>query len=67
MSLSAHKAYGPKGVGALVRVARTPRHPTAPAAISAAGRRRSLRSGTVATHQVVGMGAAFDLARRQLR
>jgi cysteine desulfurase len=60
LSLSAHKAYGPKGVGALVVSRRRgvqiePLH-------YGGGQERALRSGTVATHQVVGMGAAFALA-----
>jgi len=61
LSLSAHKAYGPKGVGALVVSRRRgvqlePLH-------YGGGQERALRSGTVATHQVVGMGAAFALAK----
>lgn len=60
LSLSAHKAYGPKGVGALVVARRRgvhlrPQH-------FGGGQERGLRSGTVPTHQVVGMGAAFELA-----
>jgi cysteine desulfurase len=61
MSLSAHKAYGPKGVGALV-VARG-RGVQLQAQQFGGGQERNLRSGTVATHQVVGMGAAFVLAK----
>lgn len=60
LSLSAHKAYGPKGVGALV-VARR-RGVQLQAVQLGGGQERNLRSGTVATHQVVGMGAAFALA-----
>jgi cysteine desulfurase len=60
LSLSAHKAYGPKGVGALV-VARR-RGLQLQALQLGGGQERNLRSGTVATHQVVGMGAAFALA-----
>jgi cysteine desulfurase len=60
LSLSAHKAYGPKGVGALV-VARR-RGVQLQARQFGGGQERNLRSGTVATHQVVGMGAAFELA-----
>jgi len=61
LSLSAHKAYGPKGVGALVMSRRRgvqlkPLH-------FGGGQERALRSGTVPTHQVVGMGAAFALVR----
>jgi cysteine desulfurase len=60
LSLSAHKSYGPKGVGALV-VARA-RGVQLEALQFGGGQERNLRSGTVATHQVVGMGAAFELA-----
>jgi cysteine desulfurase len=60
LSLSAHKSYGPKGVGALV-VARA-RGVQLQALQFGGGQERNLRSGTVATHQVVGMGAAFELA-----
>jgi cysteine desulfurase len=65
MSLSAHKAYGPKGVGALL-VARGGRGARAAVHLRAlqfgGGQEQSLRAGTVATHQVVGMGLAFELA-----
>jgi cysteine desulfurase len=60
VSLSAHKAYGPKGVGALV-VSRH-RRVQLQALQFGGGQERNLRSGTVATHQVVGMGTAFELA-----
>ncbi|HEY3657915.1 MAG TPA: aminotransferase class V-fold PLP-dependent enzyme [Steroidobacteraceae bacterium] len=60
MSLSAHKAYGPKGVGALV-VSRK-RGVQLRALQFGGGQERNLRSGTIATHQVVGMGTAFALA-----
>ncbi len=60
LSLSAHKAYGPKGVGALV-VSRRRRVQLQPLQFGG-GQERNLRSGTVATHQVVGMGTAFGLA-----
>jgi cysteine desulfurase len=60
MSLSAHKAYGPKGVGALVVSRR--RGVQLQALQFGGGQERNLRSGTIATHQVVGMGAAFALA-----
>jgi cysteine desulfurase len=60
LSLSAHKAYGPKGVGALV-VSRH-RRVQLQALQFGGGQERNLRSGTVATHQVVGMGTAFELA-----
>jgi cysteine desulfurase len=69
MSLSAHKAYGPKGVGALL-VSRRARGRDAPVQLRAlqfgGGQERALRAGTVATHQVVGMGLAFELARAAL-
>ncbi len=61
MSFSAHKTYGPKGVGALY-VCRKPRvriH----AQIHGGGHERGMRSGTLATHQIVGMGEAFRLAK----
>jgi cysteine desulfurase len=61
LSLSAHKAYGPKGVGALV-VSRKRGVHLRPLQFGG-GQEQGLRAGTVATHQVVGMGAAFDLAK----
>ena len=64
MSLSAHKAYGPKGVGALY-VRHKPRI-RLQAQSFGGGHEGGLRSGTLATHQIVGMGAAFTLAE-QLR
>jgi cysteine desulfurase len=63
MSLSAHKAYGPKGVGALLVSRR--RGVQLQALQFGGGQERNLRSGTVPTHQVVGMGAAFTLARAE--
>jgi len=60
LSLSAHKSYGPKGAGALI-VSRA-RGVHLQALQFGGGQERNLRSGTVATHQVVGMGAAFELA-----
>ncbi len=60
MSLSAHKVYGPKGVGALLVSKRRSMHLAAQQ--FGGGQERYLRSGTLATHQVVGMGAAFELA-----
>jgi len=60
LSLSAHKAYGPKGVGALV-VSRKRRVQLQPLQFGG-GQERNLRSGTLATHQAVGMGTAFALA-----
>lgn len=62
-SLSAHKAYGPKGVGALYVRGRRPRVRLHPIAFGG-GQERGLRSGTVATPLVVGMGAAFEIAAR---
>jgi cysteine desulfurase len=63
MSLSAHKVYGPKGVGALlVRRGRGSPVQLAPLQFGG-GQERGLRAGTVATHQVVGMGLAFALAQ----
>jgi len=61
MSLSAHKTYGPKGVGALY-VRRKPRV-RIEAQMHGGGHERGMRSGTLATHQIVGMGEAFRLAR----
>ena len=60
MSFSAHKTYGPKGIGALF-VRRKPRV-RIEAQIHGGGHERGLRSGTLATHQIVGMGEAFRLA-----
>jgi cysteine desulfurase len=64
MSLSAHKFYGPKGVGALY-VGRQPRVHLE-AQMHGGAHERGMRSGTLATHQIVGMGAAADLARECL-
>ncbi|AUM11908.1 IscS subfamily cysteine desulfurase [Ketobacter alkanivorans] len=60
MSLSSHKVYGPKGMGALF-VRRNPQVKVA-AQIHGGGHERGMRSGTLATHQIVGMGEAFRLA-----
>lgn len=60
MSFSAHKTYGPKGIGALY-VRRTPRV-RLKAQIHGGGHERGMRSGTLPTHQIVGMGEAFRLA-----
>jgi cysteine desulfurase len=60
LSLSAHKVYGPKGAGALI-VSRRRGVQLTPL-FHGGGQERSLRSGTIATHQVVGMGTAFALA-----
>lgn len=61
MSLSGHKAYGPKGVGALF-VKRHP-HIRVEALIHGGGHERGMRSGTLPTHQIAGMGEAFTLMR----
>ncbi|MCB1665423.1 MAG: IscS subfamily cysteine desulfurase [Pseudomonadales bacterium] len=65
MSFSAHKVYGPKGMGALY-VCRNPRVDIE-AQIHGGGHERGMRSGTLATHQIVGMGAAFALAQEHLQ
>ncbi|EGZ47143.1 IscS subfamily cysteine desulfurase [Neisseria wadsworthii] len=64
LSLSAHKIYGPKGIGALY-VRRKPRV-RLEAQIHGGGHERGFRSGTLPTHQIVGMGEAFRLAREEL-
>ncbi len=64
MSFSAHKTYGPKGMGALY-VRRKPRV-RLEAQIHGGGHERGFRSGTLATHQIVGMGEAFRLARLEM-
>ena len=64
MSMSAHKTYGPKGVGALY-VRRKPRV-RLEAQMHGGGHERGMRSGTLATHQCVGMGEAFRLAREEM-
>ena len=64
LSLSAHKLYGPKGVGALF-VRRRPRARLSPQ-MHGGGHEQGMRSGTLPTHQVVGMGAAFALAASRL-
>jgi cysteine desulfurase len=61
MSLSAHKTYGPKGIGALY-VRRKPRV-RIEAQVHGGGHERGMRSGTLPTHQIVGMGEAYRLAR----
>jgi cysteine desulfurase len=63
MSLSAHKVYGPKGVGALLLGQRGGAGTQLTALQFGGGQERGLRAGTVPTHQVVGMGLAFELAR----
>ena len=64
MSFSAHKTYGPKGVGALF-VRRKPRV-RIEAQMHGGGHERGMRSGTLATHQIVGMGEAFRLAKIEM-
>lgn len=64
MSLSAHKIYGPKGVGALY-VRRKPRV-RLEAQMHGGGHERGFRSGTLPTHQIVGMGEAYRLARLEM-
>jgi cysteine desulfurase len=63
LSLTAHKIYGPKGIGALY-VRRKPPLPLRPL-LFGGGQEFGLRSGTLATHQAVGMGAAFEIAARE--
>jgi len=65
MSFSAHKTYGPKGVGALY-VRRKPRI-RIEAQMHGGGHERGMRSGTLATHQIVGMGEAFRIARLEMK
>lgn len=60
MSFSAHKAYGPKGIGALYVGPRA--WPVLRAQMHGGGHERGMRSGTLASHQIVGMGYAFELA-----
>ncbi len=64
MSFSAHKTYGPKGIGALY-VRRKPRV-RIEAQMHGGGHERGLRSGTLPTHQIVGMGEAFRIARLEM-
>jgi len=64
MSFSAHKTYGPKGIGALY-IRRKPRV-RLEAQMHGGGHERGFRSGTLATHQIVGMGEAFRLAREEM-
>ncbi|MGA1253423.1 MAG: aminotransferase class V-fold PLP-dependent enzyme, partial [Burkholderiaceae bacterium] len=64
MSFSAHKTYGPKGVGALF-VRRKPRVRLEPL-IHGGGHERGMRSGTLPTHQIVGMGTAFEIAQAEM-
>jgi cysteine desulfurase len=64
MSFSAHKTYGPKGIGALF-VRRRPRV-RIEALMHGGGHERGMRSGTLATHQIVGMGEAFRIAHAEM-
>jgi cysteine desulfurase len=64
LSMSAHKTYGPKGQGALY-VRRKPRV-RLEAQMHGGGHERGMRSGTLATHQIVGMGAAFAIAKAEM-
>lgn len=64
MSLTAHKTYGPKGIGALY-VRRKPRI-RLEAQMHGGGHERGMRSGTLATHQIVGMGEAFRIAKEEM-
>jgi cysteine desulfurase len=63
LSLTAHKIYGPKGIGALY-VRRKPPLALKPL-IYGGGQEQGMRSGTLATHQIVGMGLAFEIAARE--
>ena len=65
MSFSAHKTYGPKGIGALF-VRRKPRV-RVEALIHGGGHERGMRSGTLAPHQIVGMGEAFRIAKEEMK
>ena len=65
MSMNAHKIYGPKGIGALY-VRRKPRARIA-AQIQGGGHERGMRSGTLATHQIVGMGEAYAIAQKEMQ
>ncbi|MES2564575.1 MAG: aminotransferase class V-fold PLP-dependent enzyme [Pseudomonadota bacterium] len=64
MSLTAHKTYGPKGIGALY--VRRARHVKVEAQMHGGGHERGLRSGTLATHQIVGMGECLRIARMEM-
>jgi cysteine desulfurase len=65
MSLTAHKVYGPKGIGALY-VRRKPRVRIEPQ-MHGGGHERGMRSGTLPTHQIVGMGEAYRIAREEMQ
>ncbi|HEY9445928.1 MAG TPA: aminotransferase class V-fold PLP-dependent enzyme, partial [Burkholderiales bacterium] len=64
MSLTAHKTYGPKGIGALY--VRRESRLRLEAQIHGGGHERGLRSGTLATHQIVGMGTCYRLAQKEM-
>ncbi len=64
MSLASHKTYGPKGIGALY-VRRKPRV-RIEAQMHGGGHERGMRSGTLATHQIIGMGEAYRIAREEM-
>jgi len=64
MSLTAHKVYGPKGIGALF-VRRKPRV-RLEAQMHGGGHERGMRSGTLPTHQIVGMGEAYRIAKEEM-
>ena len=65
MSFTGHKMYGPKGVGVLYVSRKNPRVKVT-AQIDGGGHERGMRSGTLATHQIVGMGEAFRIAREEM-
>ncbi|WP_343188213.1 IscS subfamily cysteine desulfurase [Buchnera aphidicola (Ceratoglyphina bambusae)] len=65
MSFSAHKIYGPKGIGALF-IRRNPRIRISPQ-IHGGGHERGMRSGTLPVHQIVGMGEAFKIAKKNMK
>jgi len=65
MSLTAHKTYGPKGIGALY--VRRDRRVKLSAQMHGGGHERGLRSGTLPTHQIVGMGECFRIAREEMQ
>jgi cysteine desulfurase len=65
MSLCAHKVYGPKGIGAIY--IRKNSQVKVMARIHGGGQEQGLRSGTLATHQIIGMGEAFDIANHEIQ
>lgn len=65
LSLSAHKVYGPKGIGALY-LRKKPRVRVEPL-IHGGGHEQGMRSGTLPTHQIVGMGEAFHIAKQEMQ